>query len=222
MLTTQHRQHPPKPPLRKQSRRTSSQTETLLNKKTPEMQQSIDKLKADIQTIQTTRNELQAKLDQSDKDVAAQNEKKSKRSTPKSQRNKKLLTHKRQKKQWGSLIADQREQTGQHCALSAQQARSRNCACCWNRTTPAPSPATSNTTITWLPLASKNGGVSRCYSTYRCHRKELANSIQELQVLQQTSSRKICNRKPNAMPEKPLITNSEQDLKNKHGELGKL
>jgi peptidoglycan hydrolase CwlO-like protein len=36
------------------------------------MQQSIDKLKADIQTIQTTRNELQAKLDQSDKDVAAQ------------------------------------------------------------------------------------------------------------------------------------------------------
>ena len=36
------------------------------------MQQSIDKLKADIQTIQNTRNELQTKLDQSDKEVAAQ------------------------------------------------------------------------------------------------------------------------------------------------------
>ncbi|MEZ5494316.1 MAG: hypothetical protein R3E61_06955 [Pseudomonadales bacterium] len=43
-----------------------------LEQKIAEMQQSIDKLKADIQTIQTTRNELQAKLDQSDKDVAAQ------------------------------------------------------------------------------------------------------------------------------------------------------
>lgn len=43
-----------------------------LEQKIAEMQQSIDKLKADIQTIQTTRNDLQAKLDQSDKDVAAQ------------------------------------------------------------------------------------------------------------------------------------------------------
>lgn len=43
-----------------------------LEQKIAEMQQSIDKLKADIQTIQNTRNELQAKLEQSDKDVAAQ------------------------------------------------------------------------------------------------------------------------------------------------------
>ncbi len=43
-----------------------------LEQKVAEMQQSIEKLKADIQNIQNTRNELQAKLDQSDKDVAAQ------------------------------------------------------------------------------------------------------------------------------------------------------
>ena len=37
-----------------------------------EMQKSIEQLRAEIETIKTTRNELQIKLEQSDKDIAAQ------------------------------------------------------------------------------------------------------------------------------------------------------
>jgi peptidoglycan hydrolase CwlO-like protein len=37
-----------------------------------EMQKSIEQLRADIENIKTTRNELQVKLEQSDKDIAAQ------------------------------------------------------------------------------------------------------------------------------------------------------
>ena len=37
-----------------------------------EMQKSIEQLRADIENIKTARNELQVKLEQSDKDIAAQ------------------------------------------------------------------------------------------------------------------------------------------------------
>lgn len=40
--------------------------------KIAEMQKSIEQLRADINNIKTARNELQVKLEQSDKDIAAQ------------------------------------------------------------------------------------------------------------------------------------------------------
>ena len=52
--------------------------------------------------------------------------------------------------------------------------------------------------------------------------KELANSIQELQVLQQTLITENTQLQAERDARKTLITNAEQDLKNKDGELEKL
>ena len=58
-----------KPPAQQAAAQTPAAPDNY-EQKIAEMQQSIDKLRADIQNIQNSRNELQTKLEQSDKDVA--------------------------------------------------------------------------------------------------------------------------------------------------------
>lgn len=60
--------------LKREAAATALQTPTVgsYEKKIADMQKSIEQLRADIENIKTARGELQVKLEQSDKEIAAQ------------------------------------------------------------------------------------------------------------------------------------------------------